>query len=142
MAETEEAPRNDLPRFFHVRLRPASEQVVIDDAVRERFRQIVEQIAARAEFEAVVLSASANYVQLILGGLGDRDLETVVNLVKAETARGILADWPVYRFILPGADFWDQGFIYTCHSAETIDAALQYIKLHGDVDLFGKPSSC
>ncbi len=137
--DNREAKRKDLSLFYHVRLRPASDQALLHADVRERFRQIIERVAEREGFEAVVMSASGNYVQFILGRLGDRDLETLVNLVKHETARAILADWPVYRFIVSKGDLWDDGFLYTCHNAETVEAALDYIKQHGDVDLFGRP---
>jgi REP element-mobilizing transposase RayT len=122
-------------------LRPSGNQPILSDDIRERFRQIIEQIAEREKVEAAVLTASANYIQFILGGLGNRDLAALVNLIKDETARGILIDWPVFRFIASEGKFWDDGFIYTCHSAETIEAALDYIRQQGDVDLFGRPNT-
>ena len=134
------AHHNAQPLFHHVRIRPASAQAVINSELRERVRQVVEQVAARYGFEAVVLSASGNYMQLILGLAADADLRAVVQWVKDETTRAIFVDWPVYRRIAPAGSFWEEGFIYTTHNAATIEAALDYVRQEGDVDLFGKPT--
>ncbi|MCZ7546017.1 MAG: transposase [Anaerolineae bacterium] len=139
--DSQDATARELPLFYHVRLRPASEEAVLGDDMRERFRQVVEQIAGREGFEVVVMSAGANFVQFILGNLGARDLDALVSTIKQETARGILAGWPMLAHFAPEGDFWDEGFLYTCHNAATIEAALDYIKRHGDVDLFGPPDA-
>jgi putative transposase len=116
---------------YHLVWAPKYRKWVLQGAIRERVKEVFQEIAGHHGFEIEELEVDKDHVHLFLSFPPKYSIGQVVGLFKAVSAREIRAGFPEVRKQLWGGEFWEDGyFARTVGDKGTADVIKKYIRFH------------
>ena len=110
---------------------PKYRKWVLQGAIRQRVKELFQEIAGHHGFEIEELEVDKDHVHLFLSFPPKYSIEQVVGLFKAVSAKEIREEFPEIRKHLWGGEFWEDGyFVRTVGDKVTADVIKKYIRFH------------
>ena len=95
---------------YHLVWAPKYRKWVLQGAIRQRVKELFQEIAAHHGVELAELEVDKDHVQLFLSFPPKHSIGQVVGLFKAVSAKAIGEAYPVVRKQLWGGEFWEDGY--------------------------------
>ncbi len=116
---------------YHLVWAPKYRQWILQGEVRERVRELFDEIAGHHGFELAEWEVDKTHVHLFLSFPPRYSIAEVVRIFKAVSARAIRAEFPGVQQELWGAEFWEDGyFVRTVGDKVTAEVIRKYIRFH------------
>jgi putative transposase len=116
---------------YHLVWAPKYRKWVLQGAIRQRVKELFQEIAAHHGVELAELEVDKDHVQLFLSFPPKHSIGQVVGLFKAVSAKAIGEAYPAVRKQLYGWEFWEDGyFARTGGDKVTADVIKKYIWVH------------
>lgn len=110
---------------------PKYRKWVLQGAIRQRVKELFQEIAEHHGFELEELEVDKDHVHLFLSFPPKYSIGQVVGLFKAVSAKEIREAYPGVRKQLWGGEFWEDGyFARTVGDKVTADVIKKYIRFH------------
>ena len=95
---------------YHLVWAPKYRKWVLQGAIRQRVKELFQEIAAHHGVELAELEVDKDHVQLFLSFPPKHPIGQVVGLFKAVSAKEIGEAYPAVRKQLWGGEFWEDGY--------------------------------
>lgn len=116
---------------YHLVWAPKYRKWVLQGAIRQRVKDLFQEIAAHHGFEIEELEVDKDHVHLFLSFPPRYSIGKVVGLFKAVSAKEIRGEYPEVRKQLWGGEFWEDGyFVRTVGDKVTAEVIKKYIRFH------------
>lgn len=116
---------------YHVVWAPKYRKWILQGEVRERVRELFQEIAGHHGFELAELEVDKNHVHLFLSFPPRYSSAEVVRIFKAVSAKEIRVECPGVQLALWGGEFWEDGyFVRTVGDKVTTEIISQYIRFY------------
>jgi putative transposase len=116
---------------YHLVWAPKSRKWVLQGAIRQRVKELFQEIAGHHGFEIGELEVDQDHVHLFLSFPPKYSIGQVLGLFKAVSAKEIREEYPEVRKQLWGWEFWEDGyFVRTVGDKVTADVTRKYIRFH------------
>ena len=104
---------------------------ILRGGIREKVKDIFEEISKYHDFEVDTLEIAEDHVQIFLSFPPRYSISKVVGMLKSISASVIFNDHPEVKKELWGGEFWEDGyFARTVGDKVTADVIRNYIKYH------------
>lgn len=99
--------------------------------LRERARELFEQIAEARELEIDQMEIAEDHVHLLISFPPRYSISKVVGMLKSLSARSLFAEFPSIKKVLWGGELWEDGyFARTVGDTLTSEIIKKYIEHH------------
>jgi putative transposase len=116
---------------YHLVWAPKYRKWVLQGAIRQRVKELFQEIARHHGFEIEELEVDKDHVHLFLGFPPKYSIGQVVGLMKAVSAKEIREEFPEVRKHLWGGEFWEDGyFVRTVGDKVTAEVIKKYSRFH------------
>jgi putative transposase len=116
---------------YHLVWAPKYRKWVLQGAIRQRVKELFQEIAEHHGFEREEVEVDKDHVHLFLSFPPKYSIGQVVGLFKAVSAKEIREAYPAVRKQLWGGEFWEDGyFARTVGDKVTADVIKKYIRFH------------
>ena len=116
---------------YHLVWAPKYRKWVLHGAIRQRVKELFQEIAEHHGFEIEELEVDKDHVHLFLSFPPKYSIGQVVGLMKAVSAKEIREEFPEVRKQLWGGEFWEDGyFARTVGDKVTAEVIKKYIRFH------------
>ena len=116
---------------YHLVWAPKYRKWVLQGAIRQRVKELFQDIAGHHGFEIEELEVDKDHVHLFLSFPPKYSIGQVVGLMKAVSAKEIREEFPEVRKHLWGGEFWEDGyFVRTVGDKVTAAVIKKYIRFH------------
>ena len=116
---------------YHLVWAPKYRKWVLQGAIRQRVKELFQDIAGHHGFEIEELEVDKDHVHLFLSFPPKYSIGQVVGLMKAVSAKEIREEFPEVRKHLWGGEFWEDGyFVRTVGDKVTAEVIKKYIRFH------------
>ena len=116
---------------YHLVWAPKYRKWVLQGAIRQRVKELFQDIAGHHGFEIEELEVDKDHVHLFLSFPPKYSIGQVVGLMKAVSAKEIREEFPEVRKHLWGGEFWEDGyFVRTVGDKVTAEVIKRYIRFH------------
>jgi len=103
--------------------------------VRERAKQVIEEISEEYRFEIIELEIEEEHIHIMLSFPPSRSIGEVVRIIKSNSARVLFREFPGIKKSLWSGEMWEDGyFARTVGDRMTSDVIKQYIVSHRDLE--------
>jgi putative transposase len=120
---------------YHVVWTPKYRTWILRGDVRERTKEIFEQIAATHDFEIDTLEIAQDHVHIFLSFPPSYSISTVGGMLKSISASVIFKEHPEVKEELWGGEFWEDGyFVRTVGDKVTTEVIRNYLRYHREQD--------
>ena len=110
---------------------PKYRKWVLHGAIRQRVKELFQEIAEHHGFEIEEMEVDKDHVHLFLSFPPKYSIGQVVGLMKAVSAKEIREEFPEVRKQLWGGEFWEDGyFARTVGDKVTAEVIKKYIRFH------------
>ena len=115
----------------HLVWAPKYRKWVVQGAIRQRVKELFQEIAGHHGFEIEEMEVDKDHVHLFLSFPPKYSIGQVVGLMKAVSAKEIREEFPEVRKQLWGGEFWEDGyFARTVGDKVTAEVIKKYIRFH------------
>ena len=116
---------------YHLVWAPKYRKWVLQGAIRQRVKELFQDIAGHHGFEIEELEVDKDHVHVFLSFPPKYSIGQVVGLMKAVSAKEIREEFPEIRKQLWGGEFWEDGyFVRTVGDKVTAEVIKKYIRFH------------
>lgn len=116
---------------YHLVWAPKYRKWVLQGAIRQRVKELFQEIAGHHGFEIEEMEVDKDHVHLFLSFPPKYSIGQVVGLMKAVSAKEIREEFPEVRKQLWGGEFWEDGyFARTVGDKVTAEVIKKYIRYH------------
>jgi len=116
---------------YHLVWAPKYRKWVLQGAIRQRVRELFQQIAQHHGFEIEELEVDKDHVHIFISFPPKYSIAKVVAILKAVSAREIREEFPRVKKQLWGGEFWEDGyFVRTVGDKVTSEVIKKYIRFH------------
>ena len=116
---------------YHLVWAPKYRKWVLQGAIRQRVKELFQEIARHHGFEIEEMEVDKDHVHLFLSFPPKYSIGQVVGLMKAVSAKEIREEFPEVRKQLWGGEFGDDGyFARTVGDKVTAEVIKKYIRFH------------
>jgi len=116
---------------YHLVWAPKYRKWVLQGAIRQRVKELFQEIAGHHGFEIEEMEVDKDHVHLFLSFPPKYSIGQVVGLMKAVSAKEIREEFPEVRKQLWGGEFWEDGyFARTVGDKVTAEVIKKYIRFH------------
>ena len=116
---------------YHLVWAPKYRKWVLQGAIRQRVKELFQEIAGHHGFEIEEMEVDKDHVHLFLSFPPKYSMGQVVGLMKAVSAKEIREEFPEVRKQLWGGEFWEDGyFARTVGDKVTAEVIKKYIRFH------------
>ena len=116
---------------YHLVWAPKYRKWVLQGAIRQRVKELFQEIAGHHGFEIEEMEVGKDHVHLFLSFPPKYSIGQVVGLMKAVSAKEIREELPEVRKQLWGGEFWEDGyFARTVGDKVTAEVIKKYIRFH------------
>ena len=116
---------------YHLVWAPKYRKWVLQGAIRQRVKELFQEIAGHHGFEIEEMEVDKDHVHLFLSFPPKYSIGQVVGLMKAVSAKEIREECPEVRKQLWGGEFWEDGyFARTVGDKVTAEVIKKYIRFH------------
>ena len=116
---------------YHLVWAPKYRKWVLQGEIRQRVKELFEEIAAHHGFEMKELEVAKDHVHVFLGFPPRYSIAKVVGILKAVSAREVRKEFPKVKDELWGGEFWEDGyFARTVGDQVTTEMITRYIRFH------------
>ena len=116
---------------YHLVWAPKYRKWVLQGAIRQRVKELFQDIAGHHGFEIEEMEVDKDHVHLFLSFPPKYSIGQVVGLMKAVSAKEIREEFPEVRKQLWGGEFWEDGyFVRTVGDKVTAEVIKKYIRFH------------
>ena len=116
---------------YHLVWAPKYRKWVLQGAIRQRVKELFQDIAGHHGFEIEEMEVDKDHVHLFLSFPPKYSIGQVVGLMKAVSAKEIREEFPEVRKHLWGGEFWEDGyFVRTVGDKVTAEVIKRYIRFH------------
>jgi len=110
---------------------PKYRKWILKKHIRERIREIFEEIAQNHDFEMETLEVGGDHVHIFLSFPPRHSISKVVGMLKSISASVIFREHPEVKRELLGGEFWEDGyFARTVGDKVTAAVIKKYIHYH------------
>ena len=103
--------------------------------IRERAEQLIREISEEYGFEIVEMEVAVEHVHILLSFPPKRSIGEVVRIIKSNSARELLREFPSMKRRLWAGELWEDGyFARTVGDRMTRDVIEKYIEHHRDLE--------
>ena len=116
---------------YHLVWAPKYRKWVLQGAIRQRGKELFQEIAGHHGFEIEEMEVDKDHVHLFLSFHQKYSIGQVVGLMKAVGAKEIREEFPEVRKQLWGGEFWEDGYVArTVADKVTAEVIKKYIRFH------------
>ena len=116
---------------YHLVWAPKYRKWVLQGAIRQRVKELFQDIAGHHGFEIEEMEVDKDHVHLFLSFPPKYSIGQVVGLMKAVSAKEIRGEYPEVHKQLWGGEFWEDGyFARTVGDKVTAEVIKKYIRFH------------
>ena len=116
---------------YHLVWAPKYRKWVLQGVIRQRVKELFQEIAEHHGFEIEEMEVDKDHVHLFLSFPPKYSIGQVVGLMKAVSAKEIREEFPEVRKQLWGGEFWEDGyFARTVGDKVTAEVIKKYIRFH------------
>ena len=110
---------------------PKYRKWILRGDMRERTKEIFEEIAIHHDFEIDTLEIAEDHVHIFLSFPPRHSISKVVGILKSISASVLFKEYPEVKKELWGGEFWEDGyFARTVGDKVTADVIRKYIQYH------------
>ena len=103
--------------------------------MRERAKQLIEEISAEYRFEIIELEIVEDHIHIMLSFPPSRSIGEVVRIIKSNSARVVFREFPDLKKSLWSGEMWEDGyFARTVGDRMTSEVIQKYIVSHKDLE--------
>ena len=118
---------------YHLVWAPKYRKWILRGHIRDRVREIFEEIAENHDFEIETLEVAKDHVHVFLSFPPRYSISRVVGMLKSISAGAVFKEYPEVKRELWGGEFWEDGyFVRTVGDKVTADMIKKYIDYHRD----------
>jgi putative transposase len=118
---------------YHLVWAPKYRKWILKGHIRERVREVFEEIAENHDFEIERLEVAGDHVHVFLSFPPRYSISRVVEMLKSISASAVFKEHPEVKRELWGGEFWEDGyFVLTVGDKVTADVIKKYIEYHRD----------
>ena len=117
---------------YHLILVVKYRRNVINDAISERLREILESIAPNYNITVEEWNHDGDHIHVLFKGHPNTGLSKFINAYKSASSRLIKKEFPQIRKILWKEMFWSRSFCLLTTGGANIDTIRQYIETQGE----------
>ena len=116
---------------YHLVWAPKYRKWVLQGAIRQRVKELFQEMARHHGFEIEEMEVDKDHVHLFLSFPPKYSIGQVVGLMKAVSAKEIREEFPEVQKQLWGGEFWEDGyFARTVGDKVTAEVIKKYIRFH------------
>lgn len=116
---------------YHLVWAPKYRKWILRGAIKERVREIFEEISLHHDFEIKALEVADDHVHIFLSFPSRYSISKVVGMLKSISASIIFKEHPEVKKELWRGEFWEDGyFARTVGDRVTAEVIKEYIKYH------------
>ena len=116
---------------YHLVWAPKYRKWVLHGAIRQRVKELFQEMARHHGFEIEEMEVDKDHVHLFLSFPPKYSIGQVVGLMKAVSAKEIREEFPEVQKQLWGGEFWEDGyFARTVGEKVTAEVIKKYIRFH------------
>ena len=116
---------------YHLVWAPKYRKWVLQGVIRQRVKELFQEIAEHHGFEIEEMEVDTDHVHLFLSFPPKYSIGQVVGLMKAVSAKEIREEFPEVRKQLWGGEFWEDGYVArTVGDKVTAEVIKKYIRFH------------
>ena len=116
---------------YHLVWTPKYRKWILRGDIKERVRDIIQEIATNHEFEIDTMEVADDHVHLFLSFPPRYSISKVVGILKSISASVIFQEHPEVKKDLWGGEFWEDGyFVRTVGDKVTSEIIRKYIHYH------------
>ena len=116
---------------YHLVWAPKYRKWVLQGVIRQRVKELFQEIAEHHGFEIEEMEVDKDHVHLFLSFPPKYSIGQVVGLMKAVSAKEIREEFPEVRKQLWGGEFWEDGYVArTVGDKVTAEVIKKYIRFH------------
>jgi len=105
------------------------------EEVRERAKQMVEEICEAYGIEIEEMELLEDHIHLLLSFAPSRSIGEVVRIIKSQSGRGLFREFPGVKKRLWGGELWEDGyFARTVGDRMTSEVIRKYIQSHRELE--------
>jgi len=102
--------------------------------LRERARQLVQEISEEYGFGIIEMEVSVDHIQILISFPPRLSIVEVVRIIKSKSARGMFREFPSLKKRLWAGELWEDGyFARTVGDRMTRDVIKKYIEDHSNL---------
>ena len=118
---------------YHLVWAPKYRKWILRGDIKERVKEIFEEISLNYDFEIEALEVATDHVHIFLSFPPRYSISKVVGMLKSISASVIFSEYPEVKKELWGGEFWEDGyFARTVGDKVTAEVIKKYIKYHRD----------
>ena len=123
---------------YHLVWAPKYRKWIKREDIRDRVKEVFEEIAERHEFEIQEVRVARDHVHIFLSFPPRYSIAHVVGALKSISAAEVFEEFPEVKKELWGGELWEDGyFVRTVGDKVTADLIKRYIQYHRD-EIHGK----
>ena len=103
-------------------------KALCDEAIRERLKNIVWDLAKQLSVEIIAQEPSEDHLHVLFKAKPTTDLVKVVNTFKGVTARLIRQEYPQLKDLLWGDSFWSDSYFIASTGQVSLDVLKAYVE--------------
>ncbi len=116
---------------YHLVWAPKYRKWILRDDIRDKVKEIFEEISMHHDFEIDTLEVAQDHVHIFLSFPPRYSISKVVGMLKSISASVIFKEHSEVRQELWGGEFWEDGyFVRTVGDNVTAEVIRKYIKYH------------
>ncbi len=116
---------------YHLVWAPKYRKWILQGRIRERVRELFQEIAQHHGFEIEEMEVDKDHVHIFLSFPPKYSISSVVNILKGVSAKEIRQQHPTIKKELWGGEFWEDGyFARTVGDKVTAEIIKKYVKYH------------
>ena len=118
---------------YHLVWAPKYRKWILKGHIRDRVKEIFEEIAESHDFDIETLEFAKDHVHVFLSFPPRYSISRVVGMLKSISASTVFKKHPEVKRELWGGEFWEDGyFVRTVGDKVTADMIKKYIEYHRD----------
>lgn len=103
-------------------------KTLCDEAIRERLKNIVWDLASQLGVEIIAQEPAEDHVHILFKAKPSTDLVKTVNTLKGVTARLIRREYPRLKELLWGDSFWSDSYFLASTGQVSLDVLKKYVE--------------
>jgi putative transposase len=103
-------------------------KALCDEAIRERLKNIVWDLAKQLGIEIIVQEPAEDHIHILFKAKPSTDLVKIVNTLKGVTARRMRKEFPQLKELLWGDSFWSDSYFLASTGQVSLDVLKKYVE--------------
>lgn len=103
-------------------------KALCDEAIRERLKNIVWDLAKQLGIEIIVQEPAEDHIHILFKAKPSTDLVKIVNTLKGVTARLMRKEFPQLKELLWGDSFWSDSYFLASTGQVSLDVLKKYVE--------------